>query len=429
MIESAGVADAVTPQRPRQPFLRTPKLDTPTIAETLLDAHRLHWAKLRRDLHAHPELRFEERRTADLVARELESLGYSVLRGLGGTGVVASLPGADPNRGIVLRADMDALPIKEANEFAHASCTDGIMHACGHDGHTVMLLGAARVLAQLPQLPGTVHFVFQPGEEGGAGARKMIEDGLFERCPTQAVFGMHNWPGLPAGHFGLRTGPIMAAGSRFRITVTGKGAHAAQPHLGLDPIPLACSMVLQCQTIAARHKDPLDPAVVSVCMFHAGDTDNVIPDSAQLRGTIRTLSSSLQQKLQGDIGRMCEALACAYGAEAEVQFFQYYPATINTPAETALCEAVIRETFGSERLDNNVPSNMTSEDFGFMLEERPGAYVLIGNAVPGAAAASLHHPKYDFNDDIIPAGVRYWVALAQHYFAVPRSGVSSISAS
>ena len=396
-----------------------PKLDTGTV----LDAHRAHWSTLRRDLHAHPELRFEERRTADVVARELESLGYSVLRGLGGTGVVASLPGTDPNRGIVLRADMDALPIKEGNDFAHASCAAGIMHACGHDGHTVMLLGAARVLAQLPQLPGTVHFVFQPGEEGGAGARKMIDDGLFERCPTEAVFGMHNWPGLPAGHFGLRTGPIMAAGSRFRITVRGKGAHAAQPHLGIDPIPLACSMVLQCQTIAARHKDPLDPAVVSVCMFHAGDTDNVIPDSAELRGTIRTLSSALQQKLQADIRRMCEALACAYGAGVDVQFFQYYPATINTPAETALCESVIRETFGRERLDDNVASNMTSEDFGFMLEERPGAYVLIGNAAPGAAAASLHHPKYDFNDDIIPAGVRYWVALAQHYFDVPRSGI------
>ena len=393
------------------------KLDTSAIVETSLDAYRAHWAKLRRALHAHPELRFEERRTAQVVARELESLGYVVLRGLAGTGVVASLPGADPNRGIVLRADLDALPIQEANDFGHASCADGVMHACGHDGHTVMLLGAARVLAQLPQLPGTVHFVFQPGEEGGAGARKMIEDGLFERCPTDAVFGMHNWPGLPAGHFGLRTGPIMAAGSRFKITVTGKGAHAAQPHLGLDPIPLACAMVLQCQTIAARHKDPVDPAVVSVCMFNAGSTDNVIPDSAELRGTIRTLSSALQQQLQRDIQRMCEALAGAYGAQVEVTFFQYYPATVNTPAETALSEAVIRETFGSERLHNQIPPNMTSEDFGFMLEERPGAYVLIGNATPGEAAPSLHHPKYDFNDEIIPAGVRYWVALAQHYFS------------
>jgi hippurate hydrolase len=381
-----------------------------------LKAHHAHWAKLRRDLHAHPELRFEERRTADIVAHELETLGYAVSRGLGGTGVVARLPGANLDRGIVLRADLDALPIREANDFAHASFTDGIMHACGHDGHTVMLLGAARVLKELPQLPGTVHFVFQPGEEGGAGARKMIDDGLFEQCPTEAVFGMHNWPGLPAGHFGVRTGPIMAAGSRFKITVTGKGAHAAQPHLGLDPIPLACSMVLQCQTIAARHKDPVDPAVVSVCMFHAGNTDNVIPDTAELRGTIRTLSTVLQQQLQRDIEQMCKALASAYGAQVEVTFFQYYPATINTPAETALCEAVIRETFGGERLRSDIAPNMTSEDFGFMLEERPGAYVLIGNAPTGTAAPALHHPKYDFNDDIIPAGVRYWVALAQRYF-------------
>jgi hippurate hydrolase len=398
-------------------FVKVQRLDDTVIPETLLDAHRAHWATLRRDLHAHPELRFEEHRTADVVARELESLGYAVSRGLGGTGVVASLPGAIPGRGIVLRADLDALPIREANDFAHASCTQGVMHACGHDGHTVMLLGAARVLKGLPQLPGTVHFVFQPGEEGGAGARKMIDDGLFEQCPTEAVFGMHNWPGLPAGHFGLRTGPIMAAGSRFRIKVTGKGAHAAQPHLGIDPVPLACSMVLQCQTIAARHKDPVDPAVVSVCMFHAGTTDNVIPDSAELRGTIRTLSSELQQALQRDIQRMCEGLAGACGAQVDVEFFQYYPATVNTRAETALCEAVIRETFGDEHLSADVPPNMTSEDFGFMLEARPGAYVLIGNASPGAVAPALHQPDYDFNDDIISAGVHYWVALARHYFS------------
>lgn len=397
-------------------FRKVPKLEKPVIPDTSLQAHHAHWARLRRDLHAHPELRFEEHRTADVVARELDALGYAVSRGLGGTGVVASLPGADPGRGIVLRADLDALPIQEANDFAHASCTHGIMHACGHDGHTVMLLGAARILKELPPLPGAVHFVFQPGEEGGAGARKMIDDGLFEQYPTEAVFGMHNWPGLPAGHFGLRTGPIMAAGSRFRIKVTGKGAHAAQPHLGIDPVPLACSMVLQCQTIAARHKDPVDPAVISVCMIHAGTTDNVIPDSVELRGTIRTLSSALQQKLQTDVQLTCEGLARAYGAQVDVEFFQYYPATVNTPAETALCEAVICDTFGGERLYRDVPPNMTSEDFGFMLEERPGAYVLIGNAPEGAAAPSLHHPKYDFNDEIIPAGVRYWVALAQHYY-------------
>jgi amidohydrolase len=384
--------------------------------EIVLEANRAHWSALRRDLHAHPELRFEEHRTADVVARELESLGYAVTRGLGGTGVVASLPGSDPTRAIVLRADMDALPIHEANDFDHASGKPGVMHACGHDGHTVMLLGAARVLKGLSPLAGTVHFVFQPGEEGGAGAQKMIEDGLFERFPAQAVFGMHNWPALPAGEFGLRAGPIMAAGVRFRITVHGKGAHAAQPHEGLDPIPLACSVVLQCQTLAARHKNPVEPAVISVCMLRAGDTDNVIPDKAELRGTIRTLSSSVLQQVQDDVQRMCDGMAAAYGAAIDVEFFQYYPATVNTPTETALCEAVIRDTFGDPRTHADVPPNMTSEDFGFMLEARPGAYVLIGNAPRDTVARGLHHPSYDFNDEIIPAGVRYWVALAERYF-------------
>ncbi|MGC7406551.1 M20 aminoacylase family protein [Pandoraea pneumonica] len=371
---------------------------------------------LRRDLHAHPELRFEERRTADVVADYLTSLGYEVDRGMAGTGVVATLPGQDPTRGIVLRADMDALPIQEANTFDHASCHHGVMHACGHDGHTTMLLGAARALRELPQLPGSVHFVFQPGEEGGAGAQKMIDDGLFERFPTQAVFGMHNWPTLPAGEFGLRTGAIMAAGVRFRITIRGKGAHAAQPHLGLDPIPLACSMVLQCQTLAARHKDPVAPAVVSVCMMHAGDTDNVIPDTAELRGTIRTLSSEVLNQLQDGIRRIGDGLALASGATIETEFFQYYPATVNTKHETALCEQVIRDTFGDAATHADVPPNMTSEDFGFMLEAKPGAYVLIGNAPRGETGVGLHHPAYDFNDDIIGDGVRYWVALAQAYY-------------
>lgn len=385
--------------------------------DELLDACKTELHALRRDLHAHPELRFEEHRTAGVVARELERLGYSVDRGMGGTGVVASLPGKDPFRAIVLRADMDALPIQEANTFSHASCHHGVMHACGHDGHTTMLLGAARMLKQLPQLPGTVHFVFQPGEEGGAGAKKMIDDGLFERFPTEAVFGMHNWPGLPAGQFGLRVGPIMASGVRFRIAVTGKGAHAAQPDLGLDPIPLACSIVAQCQTIAARHKDPVEPAVISVCMMRAGDTDNVIPDTAELRGTIRTLSSAVMTELQRQMKQMCDGLAAAYGASIEVEFFQYYPATVNSAAETALCETVIRELFGDAATHASVAPNMTSEDFGFMLEARPGTYVLIGNAPHAGTASGLHHPSYDFNDEIMPAGVRYWVGLAQAYFS------------
>ncbi|WP_420210233.1 M20 aminoacylase family protein [Burkholderia aenigmatica] len=389
-----------------------PILDLDTLLATGDDALRA----VRRDLHAHPELRFDEHRTADVVASHLAQLGYAVDRGMAGTGVVASLPGQDPSRGIVLRADMDALLIREANTFAHASCHDGIMHACGHDGHTAMLLGAARVLKALPPLAGAVHFVFQPGEEGGAGAQKMIDDGLFARFPTEAAFGMHNWPGLPAGEFGLRVGPIMAAGVRFRITVRGKGAHAAQPHLGLDPVPLACSVVLECQTLAARHKDPVAPAVISVCMMRAGDTDNVIPDSAELRGTIRTLSSAVLDKLQADVARLCGGLAIAHGAAIDVEFFQYYPATVNTPAETALCERVMRRTFGDAATHADVPPNMTSEDFGFMLEARPGTYALIGNAPRGQAGVGLHHPAYDFNDDIIRDGVRYWVELAHAYY-------------
>jgi len=391
-------------------------MNHPNDLDALLSSCDESLRTLRRDLHCRPELRFEEHRTAGVVAQYLEALGYGVDRGMAGTGVVASLPGRDPSRAIVLRADMDALPIHEANTFSHTSCHHGVMHACGHDGHTAMLLGAARALKALPQLAGSVHFVFQPGEEGGAGARKMIDDGLFDRFPAQAVFGMHNWPGLPAGEFGLRVGPIMAAGVRFRITVRGRGAHAAQPHLGIDPIPLACSVVLECQTLAARHKDPVEPGVISVCMLRAGDTDNVIPDSAELRGTIRTLSSALLDKLQNDIRRICEGLAIAHGAAIDVEFFQYYPATVNTENETGLCERVIRRTFGDAATHADIPPNMTSEDFGFMLEERPGTYVLIGNAPPGGAAIGLHQPTYDFNDEIIRDGVRYWVELARAWF-------------
>ena len=383
--------------------------------DELIDAHLHRWISLRHDLHAHPELRYEEVRTSDAVAEELKQLGYEVKRDLGGTGVVASLPGIDPARAILLRADMDALPIRETSGHEYASRHEGRMHACGHDGHTVMLLGAARVLRQLPQLPGTVHFVFQPAEEGGAGAKRMLDEGLLEQFPSEAVFAMHNWPRLPAGHFGLRVGPIMAAGTRFRITVNGVGAHAAQPHQGIDPIPIACALVLQFQTLCARHKDPVDPAVLSVCMMHAGETDNVIPESAEMRGTIRTLSSRLLNEVKEAVERLCQGAARSYGVRIETEFFQYYPATVNTKHETEFCEALLRSTFGDERVHADVEPNMTSEDFGFMLEARPGTYVLAG----GGGEAGLHHPAYDFNDELIPAGVRYWAALALNYFQRP----------
>ncbi|BBU30541.1 hydrolase [Burkholderia sp. THE68] len=389
--------------------------DTTTRLGELIDKHLPRWVSLRHDLHAHPELRYEEVRTSDVVAEELRQAGYEVTRGLGGTGVVASLPGIDPARAILLRADMDALPIRETSQHAYASRHEGRMHACGHDGHTVMLLAAARVLRQLPRLPGTVHFVFQPAEEGGAGAKRMLDEGLLDRFPSEAVFAMHNWPGLPAGHFGLRAGPIMAAGTRFRITVKGVGAHAAQPHRGVDPVPIACALVLQFQTLCARHKDPVDPAVLSVCMIHAGETDNVLPETVEMRGTIRTLSSRLLKEIREGVDRLCQGAAQSYGVRIETEFFQYYPATVNTKAETDFCAAVLRSTFGDERVHLNVEPNMTSEDFGFMLEARPGAYVLAG----AGGDAGLHHPAYDFNDALIPAGVRYWAALAHSYFQRP----------
>ncbi|SAK83259.1 amidohydrolase [Caballeronia calidae] len=388
---------------------------TETLLDDLIDQHLPRWIALRHDLHAHPELRYEEVRTSDVIADELRDIGFEVTRGLGGTGVVASLPGIDSSRAILLRADMDALPIRETSQHAYASRHEGRMHACGHDGHTVMLLAAARVLRQLPRLPGSVHFVFQPAEEGGAGAKRMLDEGLLERFPSEAVFAMHNWPSLPAGHFGLRAGPIMAAGVRFRITVKGVGAHAAQPHRGIDPVPVACALVLQFQTLCARHKDPVDPAVLSVCMIHAGETDNVVPESVEMRGTIRTLSSRLLNDIKEGVDRRCQGAAHSYGVRIETEFFQYYPATVNTKNETDFCAAVLRATFGDEHVHADVAPNMTSEDFGFMLEARPGAYVLAGSG----GDAGLHNPAYDFNDALIPAGVRYWTALAHAWFRRP----------
>ncbi|MEJ2895857.1 M20 aminoacylase family protein [Bordetella avium] len=371
---------------------------------------------LRRQLHARPELRFEEHLTADAIAQALESYGYAVERGIAETGIVATLPGKNPGRAIMLRADMDALPIQEANDFEHASRHQGRMHACGHDGHIVMLLGAARALKRLPQLPGTVHFVFQPGEEGGAGAKRMIDEGLFTRFPTDAVFGMHNWPALAVGSAGIRPGPIMAAGLRFRILVLGKGAHAAQPHLGRDPIPLACTLVLELQTLAARHKNPIEPAVISVCMLNAGHTDNVIPESVEIRGTARALSTDVLEMLQERMRNICKGLALAQNTSITLECFQFYPATVNTAAETQLCAKVLQDSFGIDKVDVNTPPNMTSEDFGFMLQEKPGAYVLIGNGAPDGQSPPLHHPHYDFNDSAIAHGVQYWVNLAQAYF-------------
>ncbi len=370
---------------------------------------------LRRDLHAHPELRFEEHRTSALVAERLGALGVAVHRGLGGTGVVGTIPGDGPGA-ILLRADMDALPIVEASGVAHASRHAGVMHACGHDGHVAMLLGAAAVLARGPKPRGAVHLVFQPGEEGGAGARRMIEDGFFDRFPVEACFGLHAWPTLPVGRFGICAGPVMAAGVRFTVEVEGRGGHAAQPHLAVDPIAVGCALVGQLQTLVSRRTDPVKAAVLSVCMFNAGSSDNVLPSRAEIRGTIRTLDRDVMAALQEGMALMVDGVASAHGAAGRVAFHGAYPLTANAPGEARFAGDTMRGLVGAGCVEDPTPPNMTSEDFGFMLERRPGAYALIGIAEPGRASPALHAPTFDFNDAAIPLGVAYWTAVARGWW-------------
>lgn len=390
-----------------------PGLPSAADIETALDLDDL--AALRRDLHAHPELRFEEHRTAGIVTERLAAAGLEVHRGLGGTGVVGTLRGGSA-RAIILRADMDALPIHERTGVDYASQTSGIMHACGHDGHTTMLIGAAEMLARGPRLPGTVHVVFQPGEEGGAGALRMIEDGLFDRFAPEACFGLHNWPTLPQGRFGICAGPIMAAGTRFHIIVTGRGGHAAQPHLAIDPIAIGCGLVGQLQTLISRRSDPVSAAVLSVCMFNAGSSDNVLPGGAEFRGTIRTLDQGVMESLRDAMTDLSTGFCRAHGAQAEVAFYQPYPVTTNSVAEAGFAAEVMTGLVGADAVENPTPPNMTSEDFGFMLERKPGAYALIGAAREGQPVAALHAPTYDFNDAVIPLGVAYWTHVAHRWW-------------
>lgn len=364
---------------------------------------------LRKDFHAHPELRFEEFRTSDIVANVLTSLGYCPSRGLAKTGVVASLQGKKPGPSIILRADMDALPINEQGDHSHSSRHPGRMHACGHDGHTTMLLGAAAELALNPPERGTVHFVFQPGEEGGAGAKIMLEEGLLEQFPAGRVFGMHNWPGLPTGSMATRTGPIMAGGWRFLVDIKGKGSHAAQPQLGLDALTVGAAFVQEAQLLVSRRSDPLVPAVLSICTFHAGTTDNILPETATLRGTIRALDVQVLNALKDGMTRLAAGLALAHDVTITVQFHQPYPVTVNTANETTLARAAMARAVGAHgTVVPDMTPSMASEDFGFMLEKRPGALVMLGNG----ASAPLHAPDYDFDDTIIPQGIAYWVALA-----------------
>ena len=379
---------------------------------------------IRRDLHAHPELAYEEHRTSDTVAQLLAGWGIDVHRGLGGTGVVGVLRNGSGRRSIGLRADMDALPIAEANGFGHASKHAGRMHACGHDGHTAMLLGAARYLAETRPFDGTVNLIFQPAEEGGAGARKMIDDGLFERFPCDAVFGMHNWPGIRVGQFATTPGPMMASGNRFEITVTGRGAHAAMPHLGVDPVFVGLQIAQGLQGIVTRSKKPLDPVVLSITMIRAGDAINVIPDAAVISGGVRTLDATVTDLIEERMRQIAQLTAEAHGASANVIFDRYYPATVNDPAQAAFAAAVAGDMVGRDNVLADYEPSMGSEDFSYMLQACPGAYVFIGNgdgahrlAGHGEGPCMLHNPSFDFNDELIPIGATFWVRLVEKFLA------------
>ena len=371
---------------------------------------------LRRDIHAHPELAFDEHRTAELVAKRLEAAGIETHRGIGRTGVVGVIRAGTSARAIGLRADMDALPMQERNTFPHHSRHPGRMHACGHDGHTTMLLGAAQYLAEHRDFDGTVYLIFQPAEEGDGGGREMIEDGLFERFPMDAVFGRHNWPGLPAGSFAVHSGPVMASADRFDIEVMGHGAHAAMPHLGVDPLPAAAALVQALQTVVSRTLDPLDAAVVSVTQMHAGEAYNVIPDRASLCGTVRAFSSENQSRIEDAMQRICQGIGTAFNVNIRFTYQRGYPATINAAAEAAVCAEVARAVAGPDAVRTDLPPSMGAEDFAYFLQQKPGAYVWLGNG-PGEGGCTLHNPHYDFNDALIPVGVSYWGRLVERLLA------------
>jgi hippurate hydrolase len=373
-------------------------------------------AEVRRQIHAYPETAFEEQRTSDLVASRLAEFGLEVHRGIALTGVVGVLRNGRSSRAIGLRADMDALPLTELNHFAHRSRHEGKMHACGHDGHTTMLLGAAQHLAANRSFDGTVVFIFQPAEEGQGGGRVMVEQGLFERFPVESVFGMHNWPGLDVGRFAVHSGPVMASADEFEIALTGRGGHAAMPHQAFDPVLAGAALVQALQSLVSRNTDPLDSAVVSVTQFHAGEAYNVIPEQALLRGTARAFKPEVRDRLESGIERVAKGVAAAHGIRAELRYQRGYPPTINAAREAALCAGVAAGLVGADKVHTDLPPTMGAEDFSFMLQEKPGCYVWIGNG-PGAGGCMLHNPHYDFNDEILPLGASYWVRLVEHILA------------
>jgi len=367
----------------------------------------------RHDIHRHPELAFEEQRTADKVAELLTGFGLEVHRSIGKTGVVAVLKKGNSERAIGLRADMDALKILEQNKFEHRSRNEGKMHACGHDGHTAMLLGAACYLASEGEFDGSAIFIFQPAEEHGEGARAMIEDGLFERFPVESVFAIHNFPSLATGKFAIRAGSIMAAEDNFEITINGIGCHAAMPHLGKDPIVIGAEIVTAMQSLVSRSLDPMDNAVVSFTEFLTDGTTNVVPGQVVLKGDTRSLTTTVQEHIESTMERIVGGICAAHGASYEFSYRRNFVPTVNTPAEAEIAADVARSVVGMNNVVGDSRPVMTSEDFGYMLQARPGAYLLLGNGEEGVGGCSLHNPNYDFNDDILSIGADFWVALVE----------------
>ena len=381
------------------------------IVNRIADQHR-EITEWRRDFHAHPELLYDVHRTASSVADKLKAFGCDeVVTGIGRTGVVGVIRGqkGKSDKTIGLRADMDALPIEEATDLPYKSTVPGKMHACGHDGHTAMLLGAARYLAETRNFAGTAVIIFQPAEEGGAGGKAMVQDGLMERFGINEIYGMHNYPGMPVGEFGLRPGAIMAAADYVQIDIEGKGAHAARPHLGIDTVLVGAQIINALQSIVSRNVDPLEAAVVSICMFHAGSTDNVIPQTAQLRGTARSLIPSVQELLEKRVPEIAETTAKLYGAKATVKYRRGYPVLKNHAVQADFAASVAAQIAGADKVDTSLAPVMGAEDFSFMLNARPGAFIFVGNG----DSAGLHHPAYNFNDEVIPIGTSYWAKLVE----------------
>jgi amidohydrolase len=368
-------------------------------------------AEWRHDIHAHPELQYDVHRTAGLVAQRLKAFGCDeVVTGIGRTGVVGVIRGNKPGDKVIgLRADMDALPIEEATGLPYKSTVPGKMHACGHDGHTAMLLGAAKYLAETRNFAGTAVVVFQPAEEGGAGGLAMVKDGLMDRFGIREVYGMHNYPGLPVGEFSIRQGATMASADMLTIDIEGVGGHAARPHLTVDTVLVGAQIINQIQSIVARNVDPVHAGVISICMFHAGTTDNVIPQTAQLRGTARSLSPQVRDLLEARLHEVVDGTARLYGARAKLTYQRNYPVLMNHRPQTDFAASVAGEIVGNDRVDRDMDPVMGAEDFSYMLEARPGAFIFVGNG----DSAGLHHPAYNFNDDVIPLGTSYWVRLVE----------------